>query len=335
MGIRGRTRPSRSRACSRPQAGRLAVLTLVVILTGCGGTTIDPTPAPRAAASAEAAEPVLPATRIVTLTTADGRRSARVHRPPVMSAGGGLIVVLHAAAMSALDMENGFGWDGVADRSGLVVVYPDGLLDLVQDTWNAGQCCSPATALGTDDLGFLDALVTALTRGPDQVTGPVYAVGFSNGAMLAYAWACRRPGRLAGVGVVAGALVDDCAAPDPVTVVALHGDADPSIPVGGGPGPDGIRFPAVDESLAPFRQAAGCPADPAVVDRPPARVATWSCAGDRRVVLAVVGGLGHRWPGAGPAAGTTTSDPADGTTGGTPSAATDATAFLWAELRAG
>lgn len=328
-------------------------LALTLVLTGCGdsaptrapgagpvaGTgsdpasvpTVDPTvPTVPTGPGGVPAPAALPATRIVTLATGDGRRSARVHRPPVVAPGGGLIVVLHAAAMSAVDMENGFGWDGVADRDGVVVVYPDGLLDLFQDTWNAGACCSPATALGTDDVGFLDALVAALARGPDRVTGPVYAVGFSNGAMLAYAWACRRPGGLAGVGIVAGALVTGCAAPAPVTVVALHGDADPAIPVGGGPGPDGSWFPAVDESLAPFRAAAGCPADPVVVAGSAARVATWTCAGGRRVVRAVVGGLGHRWPGAGPAAGT-----ASAPAGGTLSAATDATAFLWSELRAG
>ena len=80
-----------------------------------------------------------------------------------------------------------------------MIAYPDGL----DRTWNAGACCGPARDRGVDDVGFLDALVAALRR--DDGVGDVYAVGFSNGAMMSYAWACARPGALAGIGPVAGA----------------------------------------------------------------------------------------------------------------------------------
>lgn len=59
-------------------------------------------------------------------------------------------------------------------------------------------------ALHADDVGFLDLLVSGLRRF-DQVGGDVRAVGFSSGAMLAYDWACSRPGALVAIGVVAGA----------------------------------------------------------------------------------------------------------------------------------
>ena len=72
--------------------------------------------------------------------------------------------------------------------------------------------------------------------------------------------------------------------------------------------------------MAPFLAAADCPAGPAVPDAAPAHVATWSCSGGDTVVRAVVDGLGHTWPGAGPGSGT-----ADGPA--------DATGFLWAHLR--
>jgi polyhydroxybutyrate depolymerase len=139
--------------------------------------------------------------------------------------------------------------------------------------------------------------------------------------MLAYSWACASPGTLVGIGVVAGTLTADCPSPDPLTVVALHGAADVVVPPAGGPGPAGTTFPPLDAALAPFLGAADCPADPAVADRAPAQVATWTCADGRTVVRTVVDGLGHAWPGAGPGSGTT-DDPSD------------ATGFLWARLAA-
>jgi polyhydroxybutyrate depolymerase len=275
-----------------------AVLAALLAAAGCAPATGSPGPDP---------------TRTVTVRTADGDRTAVVHRPRTAGPGAPLVVVLHGAGGSGADVRANLGWDGLADRDGFVVAYPDGL----HRTWNAGGCCGPARDRRVDDVGFLDALVAAVRR--DAGTGPVHAVGFSNGAMLAYAWACARPGALAGIGPVAGARVVDCPTPAPLTVVAVHGTADERVPVAGGRGPSGADFPSLDASLAPFRAAAGCPA-PAPVATPPARVDDRTCAGGRRVVGAVVEGLPHTWPGAGPAAGTS-----DGPL--------DATGFLWARLR--
>jgi polyhydroxybutyrate depolymerase len=265
--------------------------------------------------TAACAAPTAPATdRTVTLPSASGDRTAIVHRAGTAGPGAPLVVVLHGAGGTAADVRADLGWDGLADREGLVVAYPDGL----DRTWNAGRCCGPARDRGVDDVAFLDALLASL-RGSDGV-GPVYAVGFSNGAMMSYAWACARPGTLAGIGPVAGALLVDCPAPAPLTVVAVHGTADERVPIDGGPGPSGTPFPSLDGSLAPFRSAAGCAADAALDDAGRARVDTWTCGDGRTVVRDVLDGLPHTWPGAGPAAGTS-----DGPQ--------DATGFLWARLR--
>ena len=255
----------------------------------------------------------LPGPRIITLHTADGDRSATVHRGSSAAAGAPLVVVLHGARGTGADMRANLGWDALADREGLVIAYPDGL----DRTWNAGRCCGPARDRKIDDVAFLDALVATLRR--DDDVGDVYAVGFSNGAMMSYAWACARPGALAGIGPVAGALTVDCPAPVPLTVVAVHGTRDERVPITGGRGPSGVQFPSLEASLGPFRTAAGCPATGFPVDAPPARVDVRSCTG-HDVVSDVVDGLPHVWPGAGPDAGAT-----DGPL--------DATGFLWAHLR--
>jgi polyhydroxybutyrate depolymerase len=263
------------------------------------------------AACAPAANP--PGPRTITLHTADGDRTATVHRGASAAAGAPLVVVLHGARGSAADMRANLGWDALADREGLVIAYPDGL----DRTWNAGACCGPARDRRIDDVGFLDALVATLRR--DDGVGDVYAVGFSNGAMMSYAWACARPGALAGIGPVAGALTVGCPAPAPLTVVAVHGTGDERVPIAGGRGPSGVLFPSLDASLAPFRTAAACPASPAPIVEGPARVDVRVCAG-HAVVSDIVDGLPHVWPGAGPDAGEAAGP-------------LDATGFLWAHLR--
>jgi polyhydroxybutyrate depolymerase len=295
-GLRAAFRPARG-AEPQQRHGRRARCVLMLALLCVGGC---------------AATPPAAATRTVTVHTADGDRSAIVHRAGSAGPGAPLVVVLHGARGTAADMRAKLGWDALADREGFVVAYPDGL----DRTWNAGRCCGSARDRQVDDVGFLEELVATLRR--DDGVGAVYAVGFSNGAMMSYAWACARPGALAGIGPVAGALTVDCPTPTPLTLVAVHGTRDERVPFEGGRGPSGVDFPSFDASLAPFRAAAACPATATVVDAPPARVDDRACAG-QAVVSDVVDGFTHVWPGAGPGAGTTTGP-------------LDATGFLWAHL---
>jgi polyhydroxybutyrate depolymerase len=301
-GLRAAFRPARGAEPQQRHRRRATwplSIALLLCVAGCAAAVVAP-PAP-------------PGTRTVTLRTGDGDRSAIVHRAASAAPGAALVVVLHGARGTARDMRAKLGWDALADREGLVVAYPDGL----DRTWNAGRCCGSARDRKVDDVGFLDELVATLRR--DDGVGAVYAVGFSNGAMMSYAWACARPGALAGIGPVAGALTVDCPAPAPLTVVAVHGTRDERVPFEGGRGPSGVDFRSFDASLAPFRTAAACPAIGVQAVVAPARVDDRSCDG-HAVVSDVVDGFTHVWPGAGPAAGTTTGP-------------LDATGFLWAHLQ--
>lgn len=257
------------------------------------------------------------ADRTLVVPTADGDRTAHVHHPASAPPGAPLVVVLHGAGGSGTHVKGDLGWDALADREGFVVAYPDGL----DRTWNAGGCCGQARSRGVDDIGYLGTLVSRIVEEDGTDPHRVYAVGFSNGAMLAYAWACGRPGELAGIGAVAGALFVPCPAPAPLAVVAVHGSADDRVRFDGGAGAGGVPYPAVDGSLDPFLAADGCSAAPELTDEPPATVGTWTCTSGHRVVRDVIADGGHTWPGAGPDAGTTD----------TP---LDATGFLWARLTA-
>lgn len=287
-----RTRSSaRLRAC--------AVVAVIGALLGCS------------------AQPPRPVDRAVTMPGPAGARSALVHHPRSAEAGAPLVLVLHGANGTGADAQRYLGWNALADRDGFVVAYPDAL----DKRWNAGLCCRPRDTVHVDDVAFLHDLRDRLII-EDQVNpGRVLGVGLSNGGMLSYAWACSRPGDLAAIGVVAGALAVPCPAPEPLTVIAIHGTADTVLPLAGGKGAFDVSYPALDEALMPFRTAAACPDRPDVEVAGIATVATWRCPGGRAVVRDVISGVGHTWPGV-----------PDGRAG-TNTGPLDATGFLWDRLR--
>lgn len=255
-------------------------------------------------------------TRTVIVPGPAGDRTAVVHHPSSAGPGAPLVFVLHAANSTAAASERFYGWDALAQREGFVVVYPDAL----ETRWNAGSCCRRAASPRVDDVAFLHELRARMLA--EEAVDPtrVFSVGVSNGGMLSYAWACTRPGDLAGIGVVSASIGVECRSPAPLTVVAIHGTDDTVFPLAGGKGPFPIPYPPLDEALAPFRTAAGCAGEPVMETDGPATVATWQCANGHTVVRDVLAGTGHTWPGQGEQAGTAAGP-------------LDATGFLWSRLR--
>lgn len=302
-----------TRTLSRPTRGRsrrltgLAVALGVVVLVATAGIVWYAWSSSLDEAS----------TRSITVSTPEGDRTVLVHHPSSAGPRAPLVLVLHAANSTAADSERFYGWDALARREGFVVAYPDALDD---KRWNAGTCCRRTSAVRVDDVAFLHEMRARLVAEEDVDPARVFSVGISNGGMMSYAWACARPGDLAGIGVVSGSIGVDCPSPKPLTVVAVHGTADPVFPMGGGKGPFPVPYPPLDEVLAPFRAAAGCAAEPAVQTDGPATVATWQCEGGHTVVRDVLAGSGHTWPGL-------------GATAGTDAGPRDATGFLWSRLR--
>jgi polyhydroxybutyrate depolymerase len=235
-----------------------------------------------------------------------------------------LVLVFHAGGGRASDIAPHTGFSRLADREGIVVVYPQGL----RGRWNDGRGFATATH---DDVGFVRALVDTLGRELGIDPRRVYATGISNGAMFAYRLACDLPGTLAAVAPVAGALpaelAADCAHGGPVSVIAFQGTADPLMPyVGGGAGQR--RVLSAERSIAFWGALAGCTGTPVTIDEPD-RVADGtrvqrkvflSCREGRSVELYTIEGGGHTWPG-GPEAGRRV---------GRVSREIDATELIWA-----
>jgi polyhydroxybutyrate depolymerase len=253
-------------------------------------------------------------------------RSYLVYRPATLGRQkpAPLVVVLHGGFGSGAQAEKSYNWDAEADAEGFVVVYPDG----VRRSWNAGgTCCGTALRDNIDDVGFLTEMIAAVSRAENIDPKLVYMAGISNGAAMAYRYACEGSTPVAAFGSVSGDMTEPCTHPHEVSVMEIHGLDDHNIPFGGGNGTKGvthIKWLPVTQTIALFRRAAKCTM-PATSTRGAVTTSVSVCSGGHEVILATIAGAGHQWPGGRPQGTFATAllhlDP--------PSTALDATQTLW------
>jgi polyhydroxybutyrate depolymerase len=264
-----------------------------------------------------------PGTSQHTLTWAGERRTYLLHRPTKGGTSPPLVVILHGATVSAEQTERYYHWDDLADTQQFAVAYPQG----IDDAWNAGSCCGDAPARGTDDVGFLGAVLNQAANQVGADPARIYLAGVSNGAMMTIRFACERPGLLAAIGSVAGTLTSRCDHLPAVPFIEVHGLNDRAVRFQPGSGtvesgPE-MRLPGL-ETIDRFLAADGCH-DPVTVSAGPVHTQTAPCAARLDVKVITIDGAGHQWPGATLDASRAAEDgPLD-----QPSRAADATRELW------
>ncbi len=237
-------------------------------------------------------------------------RTFVVRVPPAVEASPGkvpLVLVLHGGGGNAAFAERMTGFTRKAMREGFIVAYPEGTGQVRGRllTWNAGHCCGFAMRSGVDDVGFIRALVDRLEKELPVDPARVYVTGMSNGAMMAHRLGIALADRLAAIAPVVGAVFGDEPAPArPVSVLAINGELDRSVPLLGGP--PGGRFPNAWDGT-PTRPASGqgafwatadgCEAIPDARDEPAVATTRYRCPRGLAVRTVVVKGMGHAWPG--------------------------------------
>ena len=175
--------------------------------------------------------------------------------------------------------------------AGVLAVIPEGAG--LTRAWNFSG------TTGHDDLGFLSALVTQLAATDCADPGRVVITGISDGGDMAAFAACALPGRFQAVVTVAASF-DPSEGCRRTRIVAIHGDADPVDPFGGGP--DGRPgYPAIPPAVAAIATWAardGCPTATTTTVAPHVSVTRYPCGAE----LVTVHGGGHTWPGGAPVA---------------------------------
>ncbi len=209
-----------------------------------------------------------------------------------------LVLSLHGFSSNPLQQVSISAWNPVADTHGFPVVYPQGTgLPL---RWNSGQSFFEGRR-GTDDVGFINALLDHLTETLCIDTTRIYVSGLSNGGGMSHGLACELADRVAAIGGVAGAYsTRECEPSRPVPVIAFHGTADNIVPYGGSEGGN-MTLPSVEIWAAEWAARNGCADSPQPLERVGAvsGVAYEDCDENASVVFYTVEEGGHTWPGGG------------------------------------
>ncbi len=166
-------------------------------------------------------------------------RTYRLFLPPTYDDGVPLplVVALHPAGTGARGMAQITRLDELALEENFIVLYPEG----PGGYWDYGAGFEEWDAVPDvrDDPGYIEALVNYLDEKLDIDTSRIYAVGFSNGARMAYRLGCEYPDLFAAIGMVAATISDEitthCADNAHPAVIFMHGTADDIIPWEGKP----------------------------------------------------------------------------------------------------
>ena len=263
-----------------------------------------------------AAAPLGPGDHNRSLKMGDVDRSYLVHVPPQYDPQKPtpVVLVLHGAGTNGSMMVWFCGMNKKADEAGFIAVNPNGTgLAGLMLTWNAGGF--PGKGVGkVDDVAFiaklLDDLATVVNLDPKRV----YVTGMSNGGMMCYRLAAELSDRIAAIAPVAGTMAIDNYNPKrPVPVMHFHGAADKMVPFAGPGGrtPKFLGFKSVDDTIKVAARANGCPEEPKTEDLPDkagdGTTVTKKTYGPGKdgaeVVLFVIKGGGHTWPGQQPPVG--------------------------------
>jgi polyhydroxybutyrate depolymerase len=249
---------------------------LLVSLAGFGCRSAEPAPKPpERSPEQEARELVERARREVEAENVSppvgSASGAALHAPP-----GGtrlpLLVFLHGLGGSGAELIEHLSLDAMAAASKFAFIAPEGKLDHSgRRFWNASDSCCNFEGLEVDHIGALQRWIGAAIGDRRVDPDRVYLVGFSNGGFLAYRAACELSPLIRGIFSIAGAGPHDtsaCRPQKPLSVVQIHGDADPIVKFDGGylfADRRRPRHPSAEKSLSYWAKFNACSGEPGVL----------------------------------------------------------------------
>lgn len=254
-------------------------------------------------------EPLGPGDHTRTLMMGEQKRTYLVHVPKSYDPKKPMPVVLalHGAAMNGPMMVWFSGLNKKSDEAGFIVAYPSGTGAGPFLTWNAGGFNGKMAEGKPDDVAFIGKLLDDLGTVVKVDEKRVYACGMSNGGMMCYRLAAELSDRIAAIAPVAGTIAIEESKPKrPVPVIHFHGSKDNMVPfeTAKGKTPAFMKLKGVEESVQTWVKLNGCEEKPRTEtiskDGDEMKV-TRTCYGGGKngaeVVLIVIEGGGHTWPG--------------------------------------
>ncbi|MBI5092298.1 MAG: esterase [Candidatus Hydrogenedentes bacterium] len=221
-----------------------------------------------------------------------------------------LVFVFHGGGGNGQVTERLTQFSPVADREGFIAVYPDG----IGKNWNDGRepYVSPSHRDNVDDVGFVSAMIDAVSQTHAIDPKRIFATGISNGAIFSHYVGAKLSTRFAAIAPVVGGIAEPFAPqfkPDePVSVFILQGTDDPLDPYHGGGVAGGRRGHIIDtdKTVELWTRQDGCATTPQTGELPDSdpsdacrvKWSTWSKGRNgTEVTLYTIEGGGHTWPG--------------------------------------
>lgn len=205
-----------------------------------------------------------------------------------------LVLNLHGFGSNARQQAIYSGFPSKGDREGFIVATPDGTGE--PRHWNY-----PGLG-GADDIAFTGDLLDRIEADLCIDAKRVFVSGMSNGAAMSSFIACAMPDRITAIAPVgATAFPRTCDAARAIPVISFRGTEDPCVPFDGGTSKCGMALPVapVEDVMRNWATHDGCNLDAARQRfAPHVRTIAYSeCTDDTAVVLFVIEGGGHTWPG--------------------------------------
>lgn len=260
---------------------------------GAGGSAANSSAVPTSAAAADRCGLVDPGHRTVE---GEAERTYELWYPEdsMLSAESPapLLILFHGHGSNAEAIAAYTHLEESAPAAGVVLATPQGLGEI--PTWNVLTGFRP-------DEEFVNAIIDELTESPCIDADRVWLAGHSAGAAMSGVFGCFNADRIEGLGLNAGLPPPLCPQDESPAVIITHGTDDAIVPFeGGAQTVESTEIPlaSIPESSAGWAERAGCGADPTVTEPTDGlEVRTWSGCARGDVILQIVEGGGHSWPG--------------------------------------
>ena len=229
----------------------------------------------------------------------DSMRSYVVYEPSLAPNPDGypLVIGLHGTGSDAYGMMGTAALVAKANQEQFIVACPNALNINLFTYFNAGGGYEELTH-GINDLGFITAVIDSMIANYNIDTTRIYALGHSNGSMMAYRLAAELSYRIAAIGANAGPmLLDTCNPEYPVPIIHFHGLSDPLCPYEG-TGDSILVYPPVDTTVSIWCKINGCSEkydtifsnDSGIVGK------KWtSVSGESDIILYTIPNMPHKW----------------------------------------
>ncbi|MET3531076.1 polyhydroxybutyrate depolymerase [Chryseobacterium flavum] len=204
----------------------------------------------------------------------------------------------HGGGMTPAEQMLYTGMNRTADRHGFIVVYPKG----INEDWNVGYGMSYRD--GTDDIGFVDSLLSHIEKEHKIIENKVFATGLSRGGFFCHRIASELPHRFSAIASIGANLPDSVAVyhkpQNPISVLMVNGKVDQLVNYDG---KKGGYFSAKDTyefwktNLFNIADAKPLHMDRKSVHGKSVTILE-SQSWDRNLTLITIEDGGHTWPGA-------------------------------------